>query len=167
MAFAREAIGRDPSEEERYLQRVLDVIAQVAAIFGAATATDERVRRSRWPRSAVRRATGLQQLPAHREPARAADPAGRADGGVKVGAKLVLSLIAAEGANRVDKAARVRAQLLSRIYGRAAAAVLADAAHADPERRPLPTPTSRRASTSTCSARRRRPRSTDGCRSFR
>ena len=43
MAFAREAIGRDTGEAERYLQRVVDVIAQVAAMFGAATATDERV----------------------------------------------------------------------------------------------------------------------------
>ena len=139
IAFAREAIGRDTGEAERYLQRVLDVIAQVAAIFGAATATDERVETlaltTLGGEAGTDRACTTSCAP--RAGSRCSSRRSGRRWRVKVGAKLVSSLIAAESANRVDKAARVRAQLLSLIYGRAAADSLADAAHADLEERPL------------------------------
>lgn len=137
-AFAREAIGRDAGEEERYLQRVLDVIAQVAAIFGAATATDARVEALALATlGGEAGANGLHNfLQIANRLALLIPPVGPTVA-VKVGAKLASSLLAAESANRLDKADRVRAQLLSRIYGRAAADTLADAAHADLEERPL------------------------------
>lgn len=138
LAFARELIGRDTGEEERYLRRVLDVIAQVAAIFGTATATDERV--ATLVRAVLGGETGTSGLQNFLSTANKLvlllPPIGPS-AAVKVGAKLVTSLIAAETANRVDKADRVRAQLLSLAYGRAAADVLADAARADLDERPL------------------------------
>ncbi|MDA0173842.1 50S ribosome-binding GTPase [Solirubrobacter taibaiensis] len=142
LAFASEAFGRgDAGEEERYLRRVLDVIAEVAAIFGVATATDERL--EVLALATLGGQTGLKGLHNFlRNASRLAlliPPVGPTVT-VKIGAKLVSALIAAEGANRVDKAERVRAQLLSRIYGRAAAAVLAEAAHADLAGRTLPDP---------------------------
>ena len=138
LAFAREAIGRDSGEEERYVKRVVDVIAQVAAMFGSGTATDERVETLVQSVFGGESGTsGLQNfLRTANRLALLIPPIGPTMA-VKVGAKLVTSLLAAESANRVDKADRVRAQLLSLTYGRAAANVLADAAHADLDERPL------------------------------
>jgi GTPase SAR1 family protein len=138
LAFLRTTVGRGASGEDLFVQRVLDAIARVSAVFGAATVTDARV--STVARAVLDNEVGEDGLAGFLRLVNRAlllvPPVGPS-APVRVGGKLVTALAAAVAENHADYRARIRARLLSRIFARAAAHVFADVARADIRGEPL------------------------------
>jgi GTP-binding protein EngB required for normal cell division len=138
-AFLRTTVGRGEAGEELFLRRVLDVVAEVGAVFGTGSVTDERV--AALARGALGDELGGDGL-AHflrlvNRLLLVIPPIGPTVP-VKYGGKLVTAIAAALAENHADMLARVRAQLLSRSLGRAAARVFADVARAGMDGEELP-----------------------------